>query len=94
MGSPEWLVRPVVVWSCGGVLWCVVIAVLVAGVIWRAVVVAVALQLRGRAAPPVRPTVPSLVKRWTAVPVGEPLAERDAWAVGRRLGARCAGVAS
>ena len=72
----------------------VVIAVSVAGVIWPAVVVGAVGRLRGRAAPPVRPTVPSPVKRWTAVPVGAPLAVRDEWAVGRRLGARCAGVAS
>ena len=79
----------VVVWSCGGVLWCVVIAVSVAGVIWPAVVVDVAGRLRGRAAPPVRPTVPSPVRRRQVGPEEVPWVVLAGWVVALRLGVRC-----
>ena len=79
----------VVVWSCDGVLWCVVIAVAVAGVTWPAAVVDVAGRLRERAVPPVRPTVPSPVWRRQVGPEEVPWVALAEWVVALRLGVRC-----
>ena len=79
----------VVVWSCVGALWVVVIVVAVVGVTLPAAVVGVAGRLREGGVPPVRPTVPSPALRRQVGPAEVPWVSLVEWVVALRLGERC-----